>query len=90
MKAIIDNKLYDTDTAEFLFEFLRENQYRYFQLTYYTEKLNIKIYKTKKGAYFEVENDKKINLITERCFKKILMDLNPDKYIELFEDVEEA
>lgn len=84
MKAIIDDKLYDTETAEFI--------YAYADCDYVTCATTIiYIYRTKKGTYFKYDmRREKISKIKEKTVKEIISRFDIDKYIELFGDVEEA
>lgn len=51
----------------------------------------MELYRTKKGNYIEVDlRSKKIELTSEYCAKELLRKINPDKYIELFGEVEEG
>jgi len=94
MKAIINDKLYDTDVAEKIFVFRRKvdkgaffwnDQYRY------TPYHNHDIYRTEKGNYFLHDTeDSVLSEITEREVGEIIKKLDADKYIELFGEVEMA
>lgn len=100
MKKIIDNKIYDTTTANKIYEFRRKCDggrsiwFPNIRLTYCT---NVQIYKTNRENYF-LHYDKyddceeKIEVITEQKVKDIIREIDPDKYIELFGsiDLEEA
>lgn len=77
MKKIIDGLLYDTDKAELIFQ---EDKFR---------KRNL-YFKTEKGNYFVVYSGKEIRPISEEEFKEILGEADPDKYIELFDNVDNA
>lgn len=100
MKKIIDNKIYDTEKANVIYEFRRRLKgdeciwKRGYFFCYWT---NAQVYKTKKGNYFlhldKAEGyDEKIETITEEKVKELIKELNPDKYLELFGtiDLEEA
>lgn len=61
----------------------------------------VDIYKTNKGKYFKYIHkgdiaggrqylEEKIELVSENEVKHIIMKLNPDKYIELFGEIEEG
>jgi len=83
MKKIIDNKLYDTDTAKMIGSFCEEGgQYLG------------KFYKTKKGAYFYTygygSDGDGFNLTTRDYVKKTLGRCNVKAYIEEFGEVEEG
>jgi hypothetical protein len=91
MKAIIDDKLYDTEKAELILEFSRSfDAVDIFGRDCKGWK-NMELYRTKKGNYIEVDlRSKKIELTSEYCAKELLRKINPDKYIELFGEVEEG
>ena len=83
MKAIIDNKLYDTDKAEMTYEYTEAESCA----------ANIKIYKTSKDNYFQeisVFASNTLNTLSVDQVKEVLSKRAPDKYIELFGEVEEA
>lgn len=93
-KAIINGKLYDTEKAEKVDIYRRRvdmgpvlpgSEVHF--MPFHT----IVIYKTAKGNYFE--HDEKTNSITltnEARVKDTIRKLYPDRYIELFGEVEEA
>ncbi len=100
MKQIIDNKIYDTEKATKIFDYRRRCKgddclfkpgYSFY---YWTD---AQIYKTFKGNYFLHYDEKAgykefIEASTKEEAKKIIKKLDPDKYIELFGnvDLEEA
>ena len=105
MKAIIDNKLYNTETAEIIYTF-RGNEP---QSVLWSNKLKLNcwrekdIYKTKRGNYFIHIHEggintsvsfsdlkERIELISEDKVKEIIRKLNIEKYIKLFGKVEEG
>lgn len=94
MKTIINNKLYDTETADLMFEFRRKvkGQTVLWNPDYcYVDRHDIEMYKTKKGSYFEYDKTSgMISVSSEERVKTILQTINPDKYIEVFGNVEEA
>lgn len=78
MKAIIENKLYDTDKSEL------------FRVVLHPNGMELKIYKTPKGAIFGV-NEKEEYVIDESVLKECLKTPScVDVYIELFGEFEEA
>ncbi|WP_368895760.1 hypothetical protein [Priestia megaterium] len=93
MKAIIDNKLYDTDKAELVFEFVRTYKVRSVLGTYFNETGSGQLYKTSTGNWFEViEAEGKapeLNALAVEDAKRITS-IDPDKYQELFGALEEA
>jgi hypothetical protein len=94
MKRIIDNKLYDTQTAEKLCSFIRKvnkGKILWCPDYYYTPTHSFELYQTKKGAFFECDiDDLVITPLTEEKGKGILRDLYPDEYIKRFGEVTEA
>ena len=94
MKAIIDNKLYDTKKAEKLLEFYRSGTKTvemWGSLVNLPYKHNITLYKTDKGNYFEVdEADNAIKVLDKSDVKLLLTKIDPDLYIKLFGEVEEG
>lgn len=94
MKAILDDKLYDTEKADLLYTFRRKVQgspVLWNPGYYYTEHHDFEMYRTKKNAYFTVDQtDKILTSSSEEEAKKICRRIDPDMYIELFGEVEEA
>jgi len=93
MKSIIKGKLYDTEKAELITKFTRKLEVTSLLGTY-KKWCDCELYKTKKGAWFEVEGldlaSTNLNVISEERAKDILSKANPDMYMELYDDVEEA
>lgn len=77
MKKIIDGLLYDTDKATLVWQ---EDKFR---------KRNL-YFKTEKGNYFVLYSSKVIQPVTEEKFKEILGEADPDRYIELFDNIDNA
>ena len=75
LKKIVDEKLYDTDTADLIHTDIT-NRRRY--------------YRTRKGAFFVLYATGEIQPKTERSMKDLLGSADPEKYIEIFGKVEEA
>ena len=105
MKQIINNKIYDTETAELIYEY----RHSFFIQNIWLPKgygfkdwEKVSVYKTKNNNYFKyykyIENDfnyqdrERIEPTTLENIKEIIKELNPDKFIELFGkiDLEEA
>lgn len=101
MKKIIDNKLYDTEKANKIYEY----KHKYFEQGSFMPEgwgfahwEKAEVYKTEKGNYFVYfydennENRERIEIRTEAKVKKLIQELNVDKYLELFGkvDIEEA
>lgn len=95
MKAIIDGKLYDTETSEFLFgqsavEWSNKNGLNV-NLPY---KREYEYWRTAKGAYFAtIETGRNIEVVFELVSEEKIRSMlagHPDIYIRLFGDVEEA
>ena len=81
MVAIINGKKYNTETAELILT-LYGGARQGFRRDYY---------KTKKGTYFvRYVTVGEIDLVSEETIKDLLAIYDPDKYIELFGDVEEG
>jgi len=85
MKAIINEKLYDTETADELYEFRRKYPsvcVNGIQLYGFHDVI---LYKTKKGAYFEYDKlDKEITTTTKESAKDIVKHCSPDAYMEIW------
>lgn len=100
MKAIIDNKIYDTETAELIFSCLHKykTSSSWFDKIEFTDYEKEYIYKTKKGNYFiyfydgDFSSRNRIEVISEIQVKELIRRLNPDDYVRLFgnSDLEEA
>lgn len=94
MKAIIDSKLYDTEKAEKLFSFSRrvdEGPLFWNEKIHYMPWHDISVYKTKKGNYFEAdETSGKITTVTVSDVMCTIRRLNPDRYMQLYGEVEEG
>ncbi len=103
MKAIIENKLYDTEKSEKIFDYLRNEPQPVFWSNTITMHCwrNTDIYKTRKNSYFLhihtgdkegkfMDLKERIELITEKEVKKIILNLDVDKYIKMYGNVEEG
>lgn len=100
MKKIIDNKIYDTEKANQIFEFRRrlKGDKCWFKPGYcFVYWTNAQIYKTQNENYFLHLNaaegyEEKIETITEDKVKELIKELDPDRYLQLFGnvDLEEA
>jgi len=94
MKAIIGEKLYDTEKATEICKFRRgvKGPACWWNPDYsFTVKHDLTMYRTSKGAYFEHDTDKDtINFLLETEARAIIKQLFPDLYIELFGTVEEG
>lgn len=96
MKQIIDNKLYDTEKAIKIYKY----KHKYFEqgifmpagwgFIYWED---AEIFRTAKNNYFIYYHDEsdsnreRIEVKTEVEIKQIIQDLNVDKYLELFGNV---
>lgn len=88
MKAIIDGKMYNTETAELIYSFRRKVNkgpmlwapgHVYMPFHYF------ELYRTAKNAYFTYDTeDKRIEITTEDYAMDVMRRLDPDKYCELF------
>ena len=93
MKKIIDNKLYDTEKATVIFEFIQiyEEGMLLFQEYKYHFRYPAQYLKTQKGTYLFYCKDKNIiEIVNEEKVKKTIMKLDVDKYQELFGKIEEG
>lgn len=101
MKKILNNKIYDTEKSERVFEYRHKwlKNVSYLPINYgFVEWEDATIYKTKKGNYFIYFNQsgyaerERIEETTLDNVKRIISELNPDEYLELFgtEELEEA
>ena len=94
MKAIIDNKLYDTETAEPIIAFLRrvdKGPIAWNPKLHWTPPHTFTLYRTTRGSYFEYDkDDHRINVVAEIDARTVVRKLDPDKYMELFGYVEEG
>lgn len=92
MKRIIGSKVYDTEKAELVLNFRRMKKVTTI-IGIYERWVDCELYKTKKGAWFEVigtdTRNPELNVISGDQAKKIIK-VDPDKYTELYDDVEEA
>lgn len=99
MKAIINNKLYDTEKAKSIYEY----KHKWFESCSYIKEgwefahwENATIYRTKNNNYFTYfyhdgySERERIETASIESVKCTIRNLDPDKYIELFGEVEEA
>lgn len=89
MKAIINEKLYDTETAESIYSFLRrvDKGHRPWlpQGYSYMPQHEFTLYRTAKGNYFTHDTeDNVLEAITKEEAGRIVKTLDPDRYQELF------
>jgi len=92
MRAIIDGKMYNTDTADLLLSYTRLSS-PFMTMMQGKYEWDVKLYKTSKGTYFEVEvfpGRDTFSIVSEKDVKNTISKLAPDKYIELFGEVEEG
>lgn len=79
MQKIIDNKLYDTDTAERLL------------IINISKGVSTFVYRTRKGAYFGIESDGTLLPLTEGEVRSLLGRYGSvERYTQLFGAPEEA
>lgn len=94
MKKIIEKRLYDTEKSEEIFSFVRKvkgEDILWWPGHCWVERHDITIYKTKNDTYFECDiNADTITIIPEEQAMKTIEKLDPDRYIELFGEVEEG
>lgn len=93
MKKIINNKLYDTDKAEVIFSFKR----KYKDQCVWSKEITFNTWepaqylKTPKGAFlYYCENRKELELLEEVEVKRVIQQVDPDRYMELYGAVEEG
>jgi hypothetical protein len=88
MKAIIGDKLYDTEKAEKIFSFRRQvdkGPVVWNEKLHWTPYHTFDLYRTSKGAYFEHDaEDNTIHVTTQHAAKEVVRKLDPDKYMEVF------
>lgn len=75
MRRIINGKMYDTDKAT---------------LIYTDPQTKRKYYMTAKGAFFVVYTTGVLEPVSDEYMMQLLGEKDPDKYIEIFGEVEEA
>lgn len=93
MKAIINDKMYDTEKAEKVIDFRRKVDEGEILNSgiHYTTYHEFVLYKTAKGNFFEHDTTKDtIAVVTEDIAREIVRQLDPDLYVEMFGEVEEA
>lgn len=97
MKKIINNKLYDTEKGEKIFSFRQKRKTGNFGNLNIYSWFNVEVYKTKKNNYFfygyikdSLDNKEYLEVVSEENIKEIMKELDPDKYIKLFGEIEEA
>jgi hypothetical protein len=84
-KIMLDGKLFDTETATFICQcktgpdFWQGNSLRYPFLN---------LYRTPKGAFFASDEDGQYRTVSEGEARRLVR--NPEKYQELFGDIEVA
>lgn len=93
MKKIINNKLYDTDKAEVIFSFKR----KYKDPCVWSKEITFNTWepaqylKTPKGAFlYYCENRKELELLEEVEVKRVIQQVDRDRYMELYGAVEEG
>ncbi|MFD2705476.1 hypothetical protein [Salibacterium lacus] len=95
MKKVIDGKLFDTKKAEKITGFSRERVVREIHCVHWRWTDGV-LYRTKNGIWFEVVDTFYVSdppdwhVLDEHEVRKLLLNVNPDKFIEWFEDIEEA
>ena len=93
-KAIINEKIYDTQKAEAVVKFrcrVDMGPVLSGSTVHWTPLHDFTLYKTAKGNYFDYDEDTEaITPMDEADVKDLIRKLYPDKYIELFGEVEEA
>lgn len=97
MKKIINNKLYDTEKGKMIFSFRQKRKTGNFGDLNFYKWFNVEVYKTKKNNYFfygyikdGLDNKEFLEVVSEENVKEIMKELDPDKYIKFFGEIEEA
>lgn len=98
MKAIINEKLYDTEKAKLLFSYKRKykgNELFWKPGYFWYAWADVDIYKTEKGNYFlkvteDDRNKEYLEATSEVNVKETIKKLDAEEYIKLFGKVEEA
>lgn len=97
MKKIIGNKLYNTEKAIKIYSFRQKRKTGTFMDMNIYSWFNVEVYKTKKNNYFfygyikdSLDNKEFLEVVSEENVKDVMKELDPDKYIKLFGDIEEA
>jgi hypothetical protein len=93
MKKIIEGKVYNTEGAEVVFGFRRKYSTELTLMPGLVHNFweDAEYLKTEKGAwlyYCESQND--LRLTTEEEVKKTIANVDPDRYMELFGELEEG
>lgn len=93
MKKIIEGKVYNTEGAEVVFSFRGKYSTELSLMPGYVQNFweRAEYLKTAKGAwlyYCKSQND--LRLTTEEEVKKTIGNLDPDRYMKLFEELEEG
>lgn len=92
-RFIINDKIYDTETAEKLCEYDAQWKMETLLGSWYPFR-DTTLYRTKKRAYFRVSNADygrlQAELLTEEDAKQVLMRQNYEKYCELYKPLEEG
>ena len=93
IKKVINNKLYDTEKSKCIFSYKSQ-----FPSIFSISGMNLPnwhysyMYKTPKGSYFKLDKTIEVlEVVEEDYVKNILKDIDPDLYMEMFnETIEEA
>lgn len=94
MRAIINDRLYNTETAEKICSFRRK--VKEYDLLWmpgycYAPYHSFDVYLTPKGSYFKHDTEANtISVMSEDKVKASMRDLYPDEYMKRFGEVEEA
>lgn len=93
MKKIIDGKIYDTEKAEVIFSFRRKYQDPIIWKPGYVRNVweNAQYLKTQKGAFlFYCERREDLKVVEEKEVKDVIEKLDPDRFMELYGELEEG
>lgn len=93
VKKIIGGKIYDTDKAEVIFSFRRKYQDPVAWKPGYVFNTweDAQYLKTSKGTFlFFCERREDLQIVKEEKVKKVIGDLDPDRFMELYGELEEG
>lgn len=93
MKKIIDGKIYDTEKAETIFSFRRKYQDPISWKPGFVHNVweDAQYLKTQKGTFlFYCESRKDLKIVEEKEVKDVFEKLDPDRFMELYGELEEG
>lgn len=93
MKKIIDGKIYDTEKAEVIFSFRRKymDPIMWQKNLAHVEYVPAQYLKTQKGTFlFYCERREDLKVVKEEEVKNVIEKLDPDRFMELYGELEEG